>query len=121
MINDLWISALSAHLPVNLTQRGISDICYGEKKVAGTSIFRKKHLLVYQGSMLVDVDLSRIGSLLNHPSREPDYRHGRSHTDFLTTLCQLGCKDSAEVLAVSCQNYFNHHLAQVFQKEFYHG
>ncbi len=105
MINDLWINALQEHLPVKLSQRGISDICYGEKKVAGTSIFRKKHLLVYQGSMLVDVDLNLIGELLCHPTREPDYRKGRPHSDFLTSLRQI---------------YFNQHVVSAFQNEFYH-
>lgn len=118
MINELWIQALQPYLPVTLTQKGISDICFQEKKVAGTSIFRKKHLLVYQGSMLVDVDLQLITNLLQHPSKEPDYRQGRPHSEFLTTLKQLGCSLNAEQLAEKCQKYFNTNVLQHFKNEF---
>ena len=119
MINNLWIEALSQHLPVTLTQNGISDICYQQKKVAGTSIFRKKHLLVYQGSILVNPNLNLISQLLSHPSKEPDYRKGRPHSDFLTTLQELGCKKSAHELALDCQTYFEDNIDKYFHSEFY--
>ena len=119
MINELWIRAIQEVVNVNLSQKGISDISAGEKKIAGTSIFRKKNLLVYQGSMLVDVNLNSISNLLSHPSKEPDYRQGRSHADFLTTLKQLGCKLSTEELALHCQEYFTLNIDKYFRDEFY--
>ncbi len=114
MINDLWIQSLQPYIPKILSQKGISDICCEEKKIAGTSIFRKKHLLVYQGSMLVDPNLEFISNLLAHPSKEPDYRQGRSHSEFLTTLKQLGCALTTQELAEKCQEYFNKHIYNVF-------
>lgn len=116
-INQMWIDALQPFVPVPLSQNGISDICCGEKKIAGTSIFRKKHLLVYQGSLLVDVDIETIGSFLKHPSREPDYRQGRSHSHFLTTLKTLGCSLSATELAEHCERYFNSNRKQYFGQD----
>ena len=117
MINDLWINALSSELPVKLSQNGISDICYQEKKVAGTSIFRKKNLLVYQGSMLVEPDLSIIGNYLAHPSKEPEYRKGRPHKDFLTCLKELGCQRSTKELALICQKFFLENAPSFFEND----
>jgi lipoate---protein ligase len=85
-INELWCEALANIGFERIHTNGISDLAIGNKKIAGTSMFRKKHLLVYQGSLLVDPNLDLIFSLLKHPSKEPDYRRGRSHEEFLTSL-----------------------------------
>ena len=69
-----------------LCQRGISDIAVGDKKVAGTSLFRSRNYLLYQASLLMDLDLPLINTCLSHPSREPEYRKNRSHGDFLVGL-----------------------------------
>lgn len=113
-INQLWIDAVAQTGISNLSQNGISDICFQDKKIAGTSIFRKKHLLVYQGSMLVDPDLHAISHLLAHPSKEPDYRDGRPHHEFLLTLKQLGYSGTATDLAQHCQAYFQQHVGTLF-------
>ena len=89
IINDCWIAALERAAGIQagtIHQRGISDLAIGNKKIAGTSLFRRKHLVVFQGSLLVDPDFETIERCLCHPSREPDYRMGRSHLDFLTSL-----------------------------------
>jgi len=117
MINQLWIDALHHAGCHNLAQNGISDISYLDKKIAGTSIFRKKHLLVYQGSLLVNPKMHLIEKLLAHPSREPEYRNGRSHDSFLTTIHQIGCPMATQELAIHCQNYFSDHVVDYFKTE----
>lgn len=72
-----------------LTQAGISDLVAGEKKFGGTSMFRSRNYLLYQASLIVDCDFEMIGQYLAHPSREPEYRRGRKHSDFLTGLADL--------------------------------
>ncbi len=119
LINNLWINALQEHVPQKMSQNGISDICIREKKIAGTSIFRKKNLLVYQGSMLIDVNLNQISQLLQHPSKEPEYRKGRDHSEFLTTLKNVGCKLNTIDLAEKCQKYFEAHIETHLQEEFF--
>lgn len=89
LINAAWISAIESVTgakPGTIAQRGISDLAIGDKKVAGTSLFRRKHLLVFQGSLLVNPDFQLIASCLCHPSREPEYRKGRNHSEFLGSL-----------------------------------
>lgn len=117
LLNGLWIRALESCGLEHLTQNGISDICVhspseNPKKIVGTSLFRKKHLLVYQGSLLVDPDVGSIEMLLKHPSREPEYRKARSHRDFLTTLKAQGCSFSAEEIARRCTEQFRSYLEQ---------
>jgi lipoate-protein ligase A len=90
-INHAVIEALGKLWPglQSLSQNGFSDIVWGEQKVAGTSLFRSKHYLLYQGSLLVSLDMPLIQRTLAHPSVEPSYRQGKSHESFLTSLDQL--------------------------------
>ncbi|OPZ81576.1 MAG: hypothetical protein BWY77_00585 [bacterium ADurb.Bin431] len=73
-----------------LEPAGISDIALEGRKILGCSMFKSRHLYFYQGSMLVNPDLFRISTYLIHPSREPGYRRGRSHSDFVTSLWLSG-------------------------------
>jgi lipoate---protein ligase len=98
-INQYWIGLLEQWLVANptkniqnphvgLNQQGIADICWGNQKIVGTSLFQSQNRIVYQGSLLVRTDIDTIAGLLAYPSLEPDYRQGRSHKDFLTNLEQ---------------------------------
>ena len=90
-INNFIIAVLQEHFHVeNLDLRGISDIAIGTIKILGCSIFKSRNLFHYQGSLLVNPDLAKIPHYLLHPSKEPDYRNGRSHLDFLTSLGESG-------------------------------
>jgi lipoate-protein ligase A len=90
-INQALIEALGQLWPSlgALKQNGFSDVVWGERKVAGTSLFRSKHYLLYQGSLLVSLDLPLIQRTLAHPSVEPAYRQGKPHESFLTSLDQV--------------------------------
>ncbi len=70
-------------------ERGISDIAIGDKKIAGSCIYRSRGLVYFSASILVDPDLSLIEKYLKHPPREPDYRKGRSHRDFVASLTDI--------------------------------
>ena len=70
--------------------RGLGDVALGERKILGSSLYASRHVALYQGSLLVDSDLDLIPAYLPHPSKEPDYRRGRNHLDFVTTLARAG-------------------------------
>lgn len=91
VINQSLIDSLSLYHPSfkALYQDGLSDLCYQNKKVAGTSIFRTRNYLLYQASILCDKNLSLLKKYLKHPSREPEYRKGKSHKDFVTDLNEI--------------------------------
>lgn len=70
--------------------RGVSDLCLGERKVAGSSLRLWRGRVLYQVSLLLEADVSLLERYLPPPSRAPAYRRGRSHREFVTTLRQAG-------------------------------
>jgi lipoate---protein ligase len=93
-VQDAVMSCLSKSLPQSIERAGISDLAVGGKKVAGSSLYlpRRPPLFCYQASIMVTSDTSLIQRYLHHPPREPDYRNGRSHDEFCTTLRDKGCE-----------------------------
>ncbi|NUO19278.1 hypothetical protein HUU59_07535 [bacterium] len=80
-----------ARIGVNgLAHRGISDIALGEKKIAGTAIYRNRDLVFYHAVLNIAGDVDLISRYLLQPPREPDYRGGRSHREFVTSLGEAG-------------------------------
>jgi len=96
-----WIREALAQIGVaGVEERGISDLALGDVKIAGTSIFRRRLILFYQASLLVSNDTGLFGRYLTYPSSVPDYRAGRSHDAFCTTLARAGyAVEVAEVVA----------------------
>ncbi len=89
-INE-WIVESLARLGVHeVTPEGISDLAIRDKKIVGTSIYRTRLVLFYQASLLVDVDLRLFTRYLAMPTKVPDYRRGRTHEEFCTTLRREG-------------------------------
>jgi len=70
--------------------RGISDITIGNKKILGSSIYRKKNIVFYHAVLNIAEDISLIGKYLQHPPKEPDYRKGRDHSEFVTSIHEAG-------------------------------
>lgn len=74
-------------LGIDVELRGTSDLALHGKKVSGNSLRCKRDHLLYHGTILCDFQIDLIGELLKTPPRQPDYREGRSHADF---VCNLG-------------------------------
>jgi lipoate---protein ligase len=55
-------------------------------KFSGNAQRRKKNFLLFHGTFLLNFDIALIDKFLRMPSKEPDYRKGRSHEGFLTNL-----------------------------------
>jgi lipoate-protein ligase A len=72
------------------------------RKVAGNSQRRRKRFLLFHGTFLLNCDLTRIAELLRPPSLQPEYRAGRSHSDFVTNL-NLPAEDVKAALARAWQ------------------
>jgi lipoate-protein ligase A len=65
---------------------GTSDLALAGRKFSGNAQQRKRHFLLHHGSLLYSFDLARVGRYLRPPPRQPEYRAGRDHADFLTSL-----------------------------------
>jgi lipoate---protein ligase len=83
--------------------RGLGDVALGERKILGSSLYASRQVALFQGSLLVDSDLDLIPAYLPHPSKEPDYRRGRSHLDFVTTLARAGYTGGMEKLKAAIE------------------
>ena len=99
-INHWFRLALQSLDVSGVQDRGISDLALGDRKILGTSLYRRRKILFYQASLLVENDLALFDRYLRYPSKVPDYREGRSHLDFCTNLRLAGYPLSvAEVIA----------------------
>ena len=66
--------------------QGTSDLTVGDRKFSGNSHRCKRHHLLYHGTLLYDFPLPLISRLLNVAPRQPTYRRGRGHADFVMNL-----------------------------------
>jgi lipoate-protein ligase A len=78
-------AALARHCP-EVVWAGTSDLAIGPRKFSGNSLRCKRSHLVYHGTLLYDFPLALVGELLKTPPRQPEYRHGRAHGDFVANL-----------------------------------
>ena len=69
-----------------IAQAGISDLIFAGRKFSGTAQQRKRSFLLHHGTLLYDMDLSLIPRYLHEPPRQPEYRAGRTHLDFVVNL-----------------------------------
>lgn len=96
IIHTSLIAVLKRNGIDTVIERGISDLAIGDKKVLGSSLYmgKKPPFFYYQSSLLVDTDLELMDHYLKHPPREPDYRCGRGHGAFCTTIHKEGFRYS---------------------------
>jgi lipoate-protein ligase A len=100
-VNGAIIAALTKAGIGNAAHAGISDIAVNRRKVLGSSLYMgsRPPLFYYQASLMVSNDLGLMDRYLRHPPREPDYRRGRSHSEFCATLAGSGLTVGMEELA----------------------
>jgi lipoate-protein ligase A len=68
-------------------RQGICDLTIGDRKVSGNALRCKKNWLIYHGTLICrDMDLTQIQRCLGMPSREPEYRQRRAHSEFMTRI-----------------------------------
>jgi len=91
-VNGAIIAALLKAGIDGAAEAGISDIAVGGRKALGSSLYMgsRPPLFYYQSSLMVSNDLGLMDKYLRHPPREPDYRGGRGHGEFCTTLTGCG-------------------------------
>jgi len=97
-INGLIIKSIEADGVTGLTLSGISDIAIDGKKILGSSMYKRKDTLFYHAVLNFAVPASLIERYLRHPSKEPDYRAGRSHIEFVTSLQENGYAETIQYL-----------------------
>jgi lipoate---protein ligase len=92
---DRLVAALSPHV-TGVIRRGTSDLAFVdpaiadaagiERKFSGNAMRCRRDFFLYHGTLLYDFPLDLAAKLLRTPPRQPEYRQGRIHTDFITNL-----------------------------------
>ena len=80
------MSTLSAALNAEataVTRSGTSDLVVNERKISGNAQRRMRSFVLHHGTILYDFDLKRIGDYVHMPERQPEYRAGRAHEEFV--------------------------------------
>ncbi len=68
-------------------RQGICDLTIGTRKVSGNALRCKKNWFIYHGTLVCrNMDLALISRCLGMPNREPEYRHRRGHSEFMTRI-----------------------------------
>ena len=69
-----------------LRMAGSADLAIGGRKVSGNAQRRGRSAFLQHGTLLYDFDPQLATSYLREPRRQPAYRRGRSHDQFVTNL-----------------------------------
>ena len=99
-INTSIVEVIEAEGLMELSLRGISDIAIGDKKILGSAMYRTRDKLLYHAVLNVGEPAATFEKYLRHPGKEPDYREGRKHSDFVTSLREQGYTGTIDSLSV---------------------
>ena len=88
-ISDWVIAALAASGVPGVVQHGVSDLVLHGRKVGGSCVYRTRGLLYYSTTLLCAQKMPLVDQYLLHPPREPEYRQGRPHDQFMGSLHDL--------------------------------
>lgn len=66
--------------------RGHTDLAVNNLKFSGNAQRRKRHWLLFHGTFISRHDPDLMQRVLKHPPKEPDYRAGRPHRNFVTSV-----------------------------------
>jgi lipoate-protein ligase A len=105
--NDLIIRALERCGVDGLEHAGISDIARRGRKISGSALYRNRLLVFYHVVINLGGSSALIERYLRHPPRTPDYRNGRAHEEFVTSLAAEGYAVDAAL--------FKHAIEELFQ------
>lgn len=73
-------------LLTGISHQGTCDLVRAGRKFSGNAVRCKRDHLLYHGTLLYDFDLTMIERFLGTAPRQPAYREGRSHGEFVTNL-----------------------------------
>ena len=81
------VRAAISRCGVQTELQGICDLTIDDRKVSGNALRCKRRWLIYHGTLICEsMDLELISHCLGDPRRQPEYRSGRTHAEFLTRI-----------------------------------
>ena len=89
LLTDWVISGLERVGIGGVERAGTSDLAVGDRKVGGACIHRTNNYLYYSTTLLATPAVELMERYLKHPPREPEYRRGRRHRDFVVGVATV--------------------------------
>ena len=83
-------AAIQELLRQPVTIEGFTDLAADGRKFSGNAQRRKRRCLLFHGTFLLSMDLALVNRWLLPPPRQPEYRGGRPHGDFIINLPLAG-------------------------------
>lgn len=80
------IAAISPFLAGRISREGDSDLAIEGKKFSGNAQRRLSACVQMHGTLLLDFDIRSLELYLREPDRQPAYRSGRSHREFVANV-----------------------------------
>jgi len=80
------LAAAVNSLGIDARLQGTCDLTVGDLKVSGNALRCRRTHLLYHGTLLYDMNLELLDTLLRMPGRQPEYRRARTHRDFVACL-----------------------------------
>lgn len=74
------------HQNPEVALQGTCDLTWKNRKFSGNSLRIARQHLLYHGTILYDFDLGLMSKCLRQAPRQPEYRRGRDHPDFLINM-----------------------------------
>jgi lipoate-protein ligase A len=93
------ISQALRNTGIDTEMKGTCDLTFNGRKFSGNALRCRKNWFLYHGTIILEsFDLSLIPNCLGAPKRQPDYREGRSHRDFVTAIPGLPAHINRELV-----------------------
>lgn len=77
------LAAVQRQLP-EVQLQGVCDLTWRDRKFSGNALRITRGHVLYHGTILHGADVDLIAQCLDFAPRQPDYRKGRPHGDFVT-------------------------------------
>jgi lipoate---protein ligase len=113
LFNQIIIFALAGLGITGLERAGTSDIAIRGRKIAGTSLYRNRELVFYHAVINLSGGTVLMERYLKLPPRLPDYRAGRSHAEFVSSLRAEGFSASLGSICVEIENEFQRAIRRI--------
>jgi lipoate---protein ligase len=108
--NGFILRALAGLGVDDVVHAGTSDLARQGRKIAGTAIYRNRALVFYHAIINVAGAGDLISRYLKPPPRMPEYRSGRDHRDFVTSLAAEGFTIPLNVLTGAIRSEFERYI-----------
>ena len=105
-INTRIMNALIALGVENIGTDGISDIKIGHKKILGSSMKRTQDFVFYHAVLNGSESTELMERYLKFPTKTPEYRANRSHSEFVTSIHAEGFEIPIEKIISELNNQF---------------